>query len=426
MKNSNSILQKCHDNKASRKIKNSYLFFLLLFLFVMTLALGGCARNTSPVQTSSTTTEATANTETTTTEIALSTEEAHSTIDITTPQPSEVSTEPIPSSTEEISEAPTTTSPLEFTDCVDTVYTISRLNLRSEPSTNASIITILPFQATLERIGIAEGWSKVMYEGNIGYVSSDYISTIPPLEETTETPVPETPPSQIPDKTITRVETATGILYTGNSGPLIAIDAGHQKKGNNDLEPLGPGSSETKKKVSYGTSGCVTGLAESLLNLAVGIQLRDALLAQGYNVLMIRETQEVNISNSERATYANSAGASAFIRIHANGSTNSEKEGTLTVCPTTSNPFLPSDVITQSIHLSQIMVDSVCALTGSKNLGLYRTDSMSGINWCTIPVTILEMGYMSNPEEDTLLSQADYQAKIVQGVCNAFNIYFNR
>ena len=65
----------------------------------------------------------------------------------------------------------------------------------------------------------------------------------------------------------------------------------------------------------------------------------------------------------------------------------------------------------------------MCKTTGAKNRGVPRTDTMSGINWSKVPVTIIEMGFLSNEKEDKLLASENYQNKIVQGMVNGINEY---
>lgn len=211
---------------------------------------------------------------------------------------------------------------------------------------------------------------------------------------------------------------------TGNAGgKLIVIDAGHQKKGNYDKEPDGPGSTNLKTKVSSGTAGKFTGQAEYELNLIVAKKLQAILLERGYEVIMVRETHDVDISNSERAAIANDANADAFIRIHANGSEDSSVNGAETICQTKKNPYNAS-IYQQCRDLSVAVLDGLCAECGCKKRKIYETDTMSGINWCKVPVTIVEMGYMSNEKEDKLMATEDYQDKLARGIANGIDAYF--
>lgn len=207
------------------------------------------------------------------------------------------------------------------------------------------------------------------------------------------------------------------------SGRLIVIDAGHQAKGNSEKEPIGPGATETKAKVTGGATGTTTGQKEYELNLAVAFLLRDELVARGYEVIMVRESHDVNISNSERAAVANNAGADAFIRVHANGSENASASGTETLCQTAQNPYNAA-LYPASRKLSEKVLAGVVAQTGFKNRGVKETDTMSGINWCTVPTTIVEMGFLSNPDEDSLMYTEEYRRKIAVGIADGIERFF--
>jgi len=204
---------------------------------------------------------------------------------------------------------------------------------------------------------------------------------------------------------------------------MIAIDPGHQARGNSEHEPIGPGASQSKPKVSSGTQGVATTVPEYKLTLAVSLKLRDELLARGYNVFMIRETHEVDISNKERAVGAAEAGADILVRIHADGSANSGVNGILLLCPTAQNPFV-ADLYTQSRALSDHILAAMLAETGAQNRGILEVDNMSGINWSSIPVTIVEMGLMTNPDEDRLMQTEAYQLKLSIGMANGIEQYF--
>lgn len=206
---------------------------------------------------------------------------------------------------------------------------------------------------------------------------------------------------------------------------IICIDPGHQQKGNYEKEPIGPGATKTKYKVSAGTKGVVTQKPEYVLVLEVSMKLKQKLEERGYQVVMIREKHDVNISNKERAQIANKAKADLFLRIHADGSSDSKDEGICALYPSSKNPYV-SHLSKESKKISSLLVNEMVLFTKAKKRGLFARDDMSGINWSDVPVSIVEMGFMTNPKEDRLLSEEEYQDKLVKGMVNAIELYFKR
>ena len=111
------------------------------------------------------------------------------------------------------------------------------------------------------------------------------------------------------------------------------------------------------------------------------------------------------------------------MRIHANGAESSSAAGALTISPSSSNPYVPQ-LYEESDKLSQCILDAYCDATGFDNRGVTYADNMTGINWSTVPVTILEMGFMTNENDDTKMNNPEFQQTMVTGIVNGIDTYF--
>lgn len=231
----------------------------------------------------------------------------------------------------------------------------------------------------------------------------------------------------------TGVQNVEGVrYYFGNNGvmqkensKIVGIDPGHQSSWQNiGEEPIGPGAGETKRKIVAGTQGDYTGMPEYQLNLDVALKLRTELEKRGYTVVMTRTTNDVLLSNVERAQRINSSGADICVRIHADSGPHSA-HGAGAFYPSANNPYV-SRLSAESRRLSETLLGEYCNATGLYNRGGTASDSYTGCNWSTVPVTILELGFMSNANDDWYMSSELGQQQMVIGIANGIDAYFEQ
>jgi len=219
----------------------------------------------------------------------------------------------------------------------------------------------------------------------------------------------------------TEAEAAKGVK--SRSEIKIALDAGHQMYSNAGTEPVGPGSSVKKMKVAGGATGVATKVPEYKLTLKVAKKLRKVLLEKGYQVYMIRTKNKVNISNKERALRANKSGSDIYIRLHADASGSSSVRGASMLYPSESNPYVKK-LSKPSKKLSRCILKKYCESTGIKSRGLSKRDDLTGTNWSKIPVTLIEMGFLSNASEDRFMQKGGNQEKMAEGIAEGIDDYF--
>jgi N-acetylmuramoyl-L-alanine amidase len=199
--------------------------------------------------------------------------------------------------------------------------------------------------------------------------------------------------------------------------PVVVLDPGHDERANPATEPIGPGSRVRKVKDAGGTRGVVSGTPEAVVALDVSVRLARLLRRAGVRVVLTRtRTSGASMGNVARARIANRAHAALFLRVHADGSSDSAAHGTHTLYPASRRGWT-DDIAAASLRAARLVQRELVATLGSRDLGLDRRGDLTGFNWADVPSVLAEVGFLTNPREDRLLATPVYRQRAARGLC---------
>jgi N-acetylmuramoyl-L-alanine amidase len=203
---------------------------------------------------------------------------------------------------------------------------------------------------------------------------------------------------------------------------VIVIDSGHGKFISLDKEPNAPESTVMKYKSVVGATGTVSRVPERDINLAVALQLKALLEDAGYRVIMTHTDNTTNPSNIERAKMANDLEADLMIRIHNDSSTNASLHGASVLVP--GNVGYAGPIVDVSRQYGTLILDSLIDQVGMSSRGLVTRTDQTGFNWSKVPVVTVEMGFLSNAQEEAKLIDPAYQTQLAKALFTGIQMCF--
>lgn len=234
----------------------------------------------------------------------------------------------------------------------ETVYVnATDLNVRVAPQPGAEVVAVVNTGAELKRTGYSDSWSRVEYQGRECYVASQYLTgTKPQAPETAaaaEAGASGAGTSEAGQVSLnpdwkyagySKINSGQAVLYRAQSNrkdKVVCINAGHGTKGGSSVKTQC--HPDGTPKVTGGTTGAGAttavavsggmqfsdGTAEAKVTLAMAKVLKEKLLARGYDVLMIRESDDVQLDNVARTVIANNM-ADCHIALHWDSTTSNK------------------------------------------------------------------------------------------------------
>ena len=258
-------------------------------------------------------------------------------------------TQPTPESSRNEAEL-TTAKPPEFDEVDETVYVKTAdgtpVNVRSScnKQNNSNVVTTAAVGAELKRTGISEEWSRIVMEGQVYYVATAFLTTeVPETTAASNSANVEAGEVKLDSSwkyaDFSKINSGAAKLYRSEAGSrknkTICVNAGHGTSGGSSVKtqchPDGTpkvtgGTTSAGATSAVAVSGGMTfsdGTPEAKVTLAMALKLKDKLLANGYDVLMIRESDDVQLDNIARTVIANNT-SDCHIALHWDSTTNNK------------------------------------------------------------------------------------------------------
>ena len=189
-----------------------------------------------------------------------------------------------------------------------------------------------------------------------------------------------------------RADGTRGDRVSGGSSKLIVVDAGHNFGGDD-------GAYATHNGVKY---------SERDLNMQVALKLKTKLEAYGYQVVMTRNESDreylsVSESLAKRVNLANSLNADFFVSLHHNSASSSSANGVETYYSDRAQDSsfggsYSSSKVSTSKNMASKINNAIVNKTGQYNRGA-KEASLYVCRNTTMPSVLIELGFVSNPDE---------------------------
>ena len=230
------------------------------------------------------------------------------------------------------------------------------------------------------------------------------------VSDTSDTPEPtEVSWTPTPAVTPTPVPTAPGAPHL--NGMVVVLDPGHQKTTNEETEKVASWLAAEKARCTSGGKGVTTGIPEYELTLQLGMLFKEYLEKCGATVIMTRTTNDIDLSNQERANMATAANCNLYLRIHADSANDSKTSGIQMYVPNHGNNF-KADMIK-----ARALGDNLCSATGLPYNGVLSTEVYTGLNYATNIHSIqVSFGYLSNSDDEAILTNEQMQYNMAVAV----------